>query len=98
MIINEMSGSGGDALPWYFRKAGIGPLIGQSTWGGLVGIGGYPELMDGGLVTAPRVAILGLKASGKSKTTASRRTWKSKWIPPHGERPRSALEKGRRGR
>ena len=61
MIINEMSGSGGDALPWYFRKAGIGPLIGKRTWGGLVGIGGYPELIDGGRVTAPRLAIYGLK-------------------------------------
>jgi tricorn protease len=60
MIINEMSGSGGDALPWYFRKAGIGPLIGKKTWGGLVGIGGYPELIDGGRVTAPRAAIYGL--------------------------------------
>jgi len=61
MIINEMSGSGGDALPWYFRKAGLGPLIGKRTWGGLVGIGGYPELIDGGSVTAPRAAIYGLK-------------------------------------
>ena len=61
MIINEMSGSGGDALPWYFRKSGIGPLIGKKTWGGLVGIGGYPELIDGGRVTAPRAAIYGLK-------------------------------------
>jgi len=60
MIINEMSGSGGDALPWYFRKAGIGPLIGKKTWGGLVGIGGYPELIDGGHVTSPRAAIYGL--------------------------------------
>ena len=60
MIINEMSGSGGDALPWYFRKAGIGPLIGKRTWGGLVGIGGYPELIDGGRVTAPRAALYGL--------------------------------------
>ncbi len=60
MMINEMSGSGGDALPWYFRKAGIGPLIGKKTWGGLVGIGGYPELIDGGHVTAPRAAIYGL--------------------------------------
>jgi len=55
-----MAGSGGDALPWYFRKAAIGPLVGKRTWGGLVGIGGYPELMDGGLVTAPRAAIYGL--------------------------------------
>jgi len=60
MIINEMSGSGGDALPWYFRKASIGPLVGKRTWGGLVGIGGYPELLDGGRVTAPRAAIYGL--------------------------------------
>ncbi len=60
MIINEMSGSGGDALPWYFRKTSIGPLVGTRTWGGLVGIGGYPELLDGGSVTAPRAAIYGL--------------------------------------
>jgi tricorn protease len=60
MLINEESGSGGDALPWYFRKSGIGPLIGKKTWGGLVGIGGYPELIDGGFVTAPRAAIYGL--------------------------------------
>jgi tricorn protease len=61
MVINEMAGSGGDALPWYFRKAGIGPLVGKNTWGGLVGIGGYPELIDGGHVMAPRDAIYGLK-------------------------------------
>jgi tricorn protease len=60
IIINEMAGSGGDALPWYFRKAGLGPLVGKRTWGGLVGIGGYPELIDGGTVTAPRAAIYGL--------------------------------------
>jgi tricorn protease len=42
MITNEMSGSGGDALPWLFH-AGRRPLVGSSTWGGLVGIGGYPR-------------------------------------------------------
>jgi tricorn protease len=61
MIINEFAGSGGDAMPWYFRKAGVGPLVGMRTWGGLVGIGGYPRLIDGGGVTAPRWAIYGLK-------------------------------------
>jgi tricorn protease len=61
MIINEFAGSGGDAMPWYFRKAGIGPLVGMRTWGGLVGIGGYPQLMDGGSVTAPRWAIYGTR-------------------------------------
>ena len=45
MLINEYAGSGGDALPWYFRKPGIGPLVGKRTWGGLVGICGYPPLI-----------------------------------------------------
>jgi tricorn protease len=60
MIINQFAGSGGDAMPWYFRKAGLGPLVGMKTWGGLVGIGGYPPLLDGGHVTAPRWAFYGL--------------------------------------
>jgi len=60
MIINQFAGSGGDAMPWFFRKAKAGELVGVRTWGGLVGIGGYPQLLDGGLVTAPRVAIAGL--------------------------------------
>ncbi|MGZ4859797.1 MAG: S41 family peptidase [Candidatus Angelobacter sp.] len=57
MIINMYAGSGGDALPWYFRDAKLGPLVGTRTWGGLVGIYDYPNLMDGGSVTAPRVAF-----------------------------------------
>ncbi|MFB0519066.1 MAG: PDZ domain-containing protein [Acidobacteriota bacterium] len=57
MIINEYAGSGGDALPWYFRHRGLGPLVGKRTWGGLIGIYDYPPLMDGGYVTAPRVAF-----------------------------------------
>jgi tricorn protease len=47
-------------MPWYFHKAEIGKLIGTRTWGGLVGIGGYPPLIDGGFVMAPRYAIYGL--------------------------------------
>jgi tricorn protease len=57
MIVNQFAGSGGDAMPWYFRRAGVGKLIGERTWGGLVGLNGYPELMDGGVVMAPSVAI-----------------------------------------
>jgi tricorn protease len=60
MIIDQSAGSGGDAMPWYFRKANLGTLVGVRTWGGLVGIGGYPTLIDGGSVTAPRYAIYGL--------------------------------------
>ncbi len=58
MLINEYAGSGGDALPFYFRKSAIGPLIGKTTWGGLVGgLGGFPALMDGGVVTPPAVGF-----------------------------------------
>ncbi|MCB9332352.1 MAG: PD40 domain-containing protein [Lewinellaceae bacterium] len=53
MLINGWSGSGGDAFPDYFRKAGLGPLIGTRTWGGLIGISGVPYLIDGGGVTVP---------------------------------------------
>ena len=53
MIINEMAGSGGDAMPWMFHYTKTGPLIGKRTWGGLIGISQYPTLMDGGSVTAP---------------------------------------------
>lgn len=57
MLINEMAGSGGDLLPWMWRKFGLGKLIGTRTWGGLVGTLGFPVLMDGGMVTAPNLAF-----------------------------------------
>ena len=61
MIANEYSGSGGDALPWLFKEAKLGPLVGKRTWGGLVGIGPIPVLMDGGRVTSPSVAFFSPK-------------------------------------
>lgn len=57
MLIDETAGSGGDLLPWMFRKLNVGTLIGKRTWGGLVGVLGFPRLMDGGSVTAPNLAI-----------------------------------------
>lgn len=57
MLIDETAGSGGDLLPWMFRKFKLGKLIGKRTWGGLVGTLGFPVLMDGGGVTAPNIAI-----------------------------------------
>jgi tricorn protease len=57
MLINEMAGSGGDALPFYFRKARLGPLIGKRTWGGLVGRAAGVPLMDGGFVGSPSSAV-----------------------------------------
>jgi len=57
MIINEFAGSGGDAMPWYFKRAKVGPLVGKRTWGGLVGRAGAPQLMDGGFVSSPSSAV-----------------------------------------
>ncbi len=57
LLIDETAGSGGDYFPYLFRKFGLGKLIGKRTWGGLVGILGYPEFIDGGGVTAPNVAF-----------------------------------------
>ncbi|MEJ0056415.1 MAG: S41 family peptidase [Bacteroidota bacterium] len=57
MLIDETAGSGGDMLPWMFRKYKVGPIVGKRTWGGLVGVLGFPEFIDGGGVTAPNVGI-----------------------------------------
>ena len=53
MVVNQYAGSGGDALPYYFRMRGLGPVIGMRTWGGLVGISHNLPLVDGGGVTMP---------------------------------------------
>ena len=65
MIINESAGSGGDAMPWYFRKAGLGTLVGKRTWGGLVGHRRLPAAARRRLASPPRA----------SRSTASRATW-----------------------
>ena len=57
MIINESAGSGGDALPYYFKQQKIGPLVGTRTWGALVGTLGVPATIDGGGITAPSLAF-----------------------------------------
>jgi tricorn protease len=61
MLVNGWSGSGGDCFPYYFKKAGLGPLIGLRTWGGLIGITGSPPLIDGGGVTVPTFGIYNTK-------------------------------------
>ncbi len=57
MIVNESAGSGGDALPYYFKQQKIGPLVGTRTWGALVGTLGIPATIDGGGITAPSLAF-----------------------------------------
>lgn len=57
MLINGYSSSGGDAFPYYFKKLGLGKLIGTRTWGGLVGISRNASLVDGGYISVPRFGI-----------------------------------------
>ncbi len=58
MLINGLSSSGGDAFPFYFRKAGLGPLIGEKTWGGLIGYGFSPSFIDGGSFAVPGFSFI----------------------------------------
>ncbi len=57
LLINELSGSGGDFFPWAFRHQKVGPLIGTRTWGGLVKSSTHYAFVDGGSMTAPDNAI-----------------------------------------
>jgi tricorn protease len=57
LLINELSGSGGDFFPWVFRQQKAGQLIGTTTWGGLVKSSVHYALVDGGALTAPDNAV-----------------------------------------
>ncbi len=59
MLINEMAGSGGDAMPLFFRESKTGPLIGMRTWGGLVAASQGVPFMGGGFATSPQLGIYG---------------------------------------
>ncbi|WP_340103376.1 S41 family peptidase [Rhodohalobacter sp. 8-1] len=61
MVMNERAGSGGDLLPFLFRKMEIGPLVGTTTWGGLVGTWDTPPFIDGGYFVAPRGGFYNLE-------------------------------------
>jgi tricorn protease len=65
MIVNELAGSGGDAFPWFFRREKIGPIVGERTWGGLVGINNGQPLRDGGFVTAPGFGFWSTDSGGE---------------------------------
>jgi tricorn protease len=53
MLVDQDAGSGGDYLPFMFRRMGLGPLVGTRTWGGLIGIAVNPRLIDGAFLTVP---------------------------------------------
>lgn len=57
MLVNGYSSSGGDALPYFFRQLGLGPIVGTRTWGGLIGLTGNPPFVDGGSVQIPTFRI-----------------------------------------
>ncbi len=58
MLINGRSSSGGDAFPAYFRKMDLGPLMGKTTWGGLIGYSYSPHFVDGGGMAVPSFAYV----------------------------------------
>jgi tricorn protease len=77
MIINESAGSGGDALPYYFKQQKLGPLVGTRTWGALVGTLNIPATIDGGGITAPSLAFFDVNGrwaieNGDRSTSRSR--------------------------
>jgi len=57
-ILDENSASDGDIFPWQFRNAGLGPLIGKKSWGGVVGITSHGPVIDGGSVNVPEFGFL----------------------------------------
>ncbi len=60
-ILDERSSSDGDIFPYMFREAGLGPLVGRRSWGGVVGISGRGPLLDGGGVSVPESALANAK-------------------------------------
>jgi len=60
-ILDANSASDGDIFPAMFREAGLGPLIGQRSWGGVVGISGRGPLIDGGIIYVPESGFANTK-------------------------------------
>ncbi len=58
-LLNQFSASDGDIFPYYFRKYGLGPLLGMRSWGGVRGIRGNWNLLDGGYITVPEDSLYG---------------------------------------
>ena len=99
MIVNEMAGSGGDLLPYMWRKFGMGKLVGTATWGGLVGILGFPVLMDGGIGDRARTWPSGTEEGlrRRERGRAARHRGRADAEGRH-RRPRPAARGGHQGR
>src|SRR5262249_11047485 len=94
MIINESAGSGGDALPYYFRLRKIGPLVGTRTWGGLVGTLVIPATIDGGGITAPSLAFYNLKGKWARTNTGGAPDIEEEYTPPQTPQGRDPQPEG----
>ncbi len=70
-LLNHYSGSDGDIFPFFFRRYGLGPLIGTRSWGGVRGIRGYWDLLDGGYITIPEDSMYGLDSQWSWRITVS---------------------------
>jgi tricorn protease len=57
-LLDANSASDGDIFPWQFRNAGLGPLIGVKSWGGVIGITSHGPVIDGGSVNVPEFGFL----------------------------------------
>jgi Uncharacterized protein related to the periplasmic component of the Tol biopolymer transport system len=71
MLVNSYSASGGDALPYFFRKEKLGPIVGTRTWGGLIGLSGNADFVDGGSVDVPTFRIYDHDGNGSWRTKGS---------------------------
>jgi tricorn protease len=69
MLTNGYAGSGGDAFPYYFRERGLGRVFGTTTWGGLIGLSGTPQLADGGSLSTPSFRFLDLEGHWAVEST-----------------------------
>lgn len=58
-LLNETSASDGDIFPAMFKQAGLGPLIGKRSWGGVIGITNRGSLIDGGQINVPEFGFAG---------------------------------------
>ena len=52
-LADEATSSDGDMITAAFKLLGLGPVVGQRTWGGVVGMTGRHRLGDGTVITVP---------------------------------------------
>ena len=62
-LVNENSASDGDIFAARFKQAGLGPLIGKRSWGGVIGITSHGPLVDGGDIRVPEFATNSIDGS-----------------------------------